>query len=311
MQKRLAEWEPEVLPADSPDDSVEITLIPRATDLGDGLTVYRALPAPERRMVGPFIFFDRIGPAVLKAGSGLDVRPHPHIGLATVTYLFSGEILHRDSLGFVQPIRPGAVNWMTAGRGIVHSERTPPELRPVDSPLSGIQTWLALPKAHEETAPSFYHHREDELPVLEAEGKRVRLILGSLYGAISPVSALSETFYADVDLAAGASLSLPVEHAERAMFVLDGTVEVAPGRSSFGAGRLVVFRPGAVIGLTATAAPARLMLLGGEPMDGPRHIWWNFVSSSRDRLEQAKTDWKSGRFAMVPGETGFIPLPEK
>ncbi len=306
-----ADWEPQAMPDDTIGDDIDIAIIPRATDLGPGLAVYRALPAPERRMVGPFIFFDRIGPAVLKAGTGLDVRPHPHIGLATVTYLFSGEILHRDSLGYVQPIRPGAVNWMTTGRGIVHSERTPPELRSVDSPLSGIQTWLALPKSHEETAPSFYHYGKDELPVLEAEGKRVRLILGSLYGAVSPVSTLSEAFYADVDLAAGASLSLPVEHAERAMFVLEGTVEVAPGRSRFGAGRLVVFRPGAVIGLTATAAPARLMLLGGEPMDGPRHIWWNFVSSSRERLEQAKADWKSGRFAKVPGETEFIPLPER
>jgi redox-sensitive bicupin YhaK (pirin superfamily) len=310
-EQSRAEWEPEAAPDDVPGDAVDIILVPRATDLSDGLTVHRALPAPVRRMVGPFIFFDRIGPAVLKAGSGLDVRPHPHIGLATVTYLFTGRILHRDSLGFVQPIRPGAVNWMTAGRGIVHSERTPPELRPVDAPLSGIQTWLALPKAREEIAPSFVHHGEDTLPVLDAEGKRVRLILGSLYGARSPVELQSETFYADADLAAGVSLTLPAEHEERAMFVIDGAVEVTPGRARFEPGRMIVFRPGAVITLTASSGPARLVLLGGEPMDGPRHIWWNFVSSSRDRIEQAKADWQGGRFEMVPGETEFIPLPEK
>ncbi len=308
---RRAQWEPAPVPDDAPGEAVDITLIPRATDLGDGLTVHRALPAPQRRMVGPFIFFDRIGPAVLKAGSGLDVRPHPHIGLATVTYLFTGEILHRDSLGFVQPIRPGAVNWMTAGRGIVHSERTSPELRPVDAPLSGIQLWLALPKAREEIAPSFVHHGEDELPVLDAEGKRVRLILGSLYGARSPVATQSETFYADVELAVGARVTLPDEHEERAMFVLDGAVEVMPGRTRFESGRIIVFRPGAAITLTASGGPARLVLLGGEPMDGPRHIWWNFVSSSRERIEQAKADWTAGRFARVPGETEFIPLPEK
>ncbi len=308
---RRAEWEPEAAPDDGPDDAIDIAIVPRAIELSDDFTVYRALPSPQRRMVGPFIFFDRFGPTVLKAGAGLDVRPHPHIGLATVTYLFTGEILHRDSLGFVQPIRPGAVNWMTAGRGIVHSERTPPELRPVDAPLSGLQIWLALPRAEEETAPSFFHYGKDELPVLEAEGKRVRLILGSLYGEESPVETLSESFYADIDLARGASLSVPAEHGERAMFVLDGTVDVLPGRGRFEAGQLVVFRPGAVIRLTATDAPARLMLLGGEAMDGPRHIWWNFVSSSRERIEQAKADWKSGRFAMVPGETESIPLPDK
>jgi redox-sensitive bicupin YhaK (pirin superfamily) len=306
-----ADWEPEGAPDDAPGDAVDITLVPRAADLGNGLTVHRALPAPERRMVGPFIFFDRIGPAVLKAGSGLDVRPHPQIGLATVTYLFTGEILHRDSLGFVQPICPGAVNWMTAGRGIVHSERTPPELRPVDAPLSGIQLWLALPKAHEETAPSFVHHGKDTLPVLDAEGKRVRLILGTLYGARSPVETLSETFYADVELAAGARLTLPAEHEERAMFVIDGAVEVTPGRARFEPGRMIVFRSGAAIRLTAIDRPARLVLLGGAPMDGPRHIWWNLVSSSRERIEQAKADWQNGRFRMVPGETEFIPLPEK
>ena len=290
------------------EDAIDVVLIPRSTDLGDGLTVHRALPASERRMVGPFIFFDRIGPARLAPGQGLDVRPHPHIGLATTTYLFAGEILHRDSLGCVQPIRPGEVNWMTAGSGIVHSERTPPALRPVDAPLSGIQTWVALPRRHEETAPAFAHHECDELPLLEAEGKRVRLITGSLYGERSPVQTYSEMFYADVSLDRDATLVVPREHEERGMYVLEGTVEVR-GAGRFEPGRLVVFRSGAVIELRALTA-ARLMLLGGEPMDGPRHIWWNYVSSSRDRIEQAKADWKAGRFPPVPEETEFIPLPE-
>ncbi len=306
-----AQWEPPPVPADAPGNAVDITLIPRATDLGDGLTVHRALPSAQRRMIGPFIFFDRIGPAVLKAGGGLDVRPHPHIGLATVTYLHAGEILHRDSLGCVQPIRPGAVNWMTAGSGIVHSERTPAELRANDQPLAGAQVWLALPERHEEVAPSFVHHGAETLPVLDAEGKRVRVILGSMYGAHSPVETLSATFYADVELAAGASLTVPADHEERAMYLFEGGVEVLPGRTRFGAGQFVVFRHGAAICLQAVDGPARFMLLGGEPMDGPRHIWWNFVSSSRERLEQAKADWQSGRFAKVPGETEFIPLPER
>lgn len=310
MDNSLADWEPSTSTADASDDAVEITLVPRVAELTDELKVQRALPSGKRRMVGPFIFFDRFGPATLSAGNGLDVRPHPHIGLSTLTWLYAGEILHRDSLGFVQPIRPGEVNWMTAGCGIVHSERTPDNLRTAASSLSGIQTWLALPKSHEEIEPAFDHHSADELPVLDGEGKQVRLIAGSLYGKTSPVRTLSETFYADVALEQGASLALPVEHEERAMFVLEGAVDVMPGRSRFESGRLVVFRPGAVIRLTATEAPARLMLLGGETMDGPRHIWWNFVSSSRDRIEQAKADWREGRFAMVPGETEFIPLPE-
>jgi redox-sensitive bicupin YhaK (pirin superfamily) len=272
-------------------------------------------------MVGPFIFLDQMGPEVLGAGRGLDVAPHPHIGLATVTYLFEGELLHRDSLGTVQPIRPGEVNWMTAGSGIAHSERTPHEVRRAGGELFGIQSWVALPARDEETAPAFAHHGADELPVVEGEGKRVRLISGSLYGARSPVKTFSEMFYADVMIEAGARLPVPAEHEERAAYIIDGSVEISSDEmlpdeiSSYGqhfdAGQLLVFKPGEEIVLAASAsAPARMMLLGGEPMDGPRHIWWNFVSSSSERIDQAKSDWKSGRFARVPGETEFIRLPE-
>ncbi len=300
-------WEPPAAPPSA--SAIDIILIPRSADLGSGLHVHRALPSAQRRMVGPFIFFDQIGPAVLGAGNGLDVRPHPHIGLATTTYLFSGEILHRDSLGYVQPIRPGEVNWMTAGSGIAHSERTPPALRPIETPLSGIQTWVALPKRYEETAPAFSHYDADALPLLEGEGKRVRLITGALYGARSPVEAFSDMFYADVALEPEATLNIPVEYEERAVYLVEGAVEI-DGSERFGVGRLIVFRPGAAILLRALDAPVRLLLLGGATMDGPRHVWWNFVSSSRERIEQAKADWLAGRFDAVPDESDFIPLPE-
>lgn len=299
-------WEPSQQDEPSFTDSVDVVVVPRSSDLGDGFIVQRALPSAKRRMVGPFVFFDQMGPTVMTSGKGLDVRPHPHIGLATVTYLFSGEILHRDSLGSVQPIRPGAVNWMTAGSGIVHSERTPPALRAVDAPLFGIQSWVALPKAQEEAAPSFVHHAENDLPVLEAEGKHVRVIAGSLYGAEAPVKAFSDMFYADVALEADASLNVPAEHEERAAYVVEGSMQV--GRDVFEAGQLVVFKPNTPVTLKAQTH-TRLMLLGGEPMDGPRFIWWNFVSSSRERIEQAKADWRAQRFDAVPGETEFISLP--
>lgn len=302
-------WQPTGVRQPSGDE-VEVVVVPRTSDLGDGFMVQRALPSAQRRMVGPFVFLDQMGPAVLGAGHGLDVRPHPHIGLATVTYLFTGEILHRDSLGSVQPIRPGEVNWMTAGRGIVHSERTPPSLRPVQTSLFGIQAWVALPQRDEEADPAFNHHGIADLPLLEAEGKRVRLIAGSLYGARSPVKTHSEMFYADVQLDAAARLQLPAEHEERAAYIVDGTLEVQ-GSGRFDAGRLVVFKTGDPVILRAGESPVRLMLLGGEPMDGPRFIWWNFVSSSRERIEQAKADWKANRFEAVPGETERIPLPEK
>ena len=286
---------------------LETVIVPRARDIG-GFEVRRALPSARRQMVGPFIFFDQMGPAEFLLGQGLDVRPHPHIGLATVTYLFDGALLHRDSLGTLQAITPGDVNWMTAGSGIAHSERTAPEVRASGGPLFGIQAWVALPAAAEETAPGFAHHARDALPVVAGEGKEVRVIAGALYGARSPVPTFSAMFYADASLAAGTKLPLPVEQEERAVYVVAGAVEVAGDR--FAAGQLLVFRPGDAITLLA-AEPARLLLLGGEPMEGPRHIWWNFVSSRQDRIEAAKADWRAGRFVPVPGESEFIPLPDR
>jgi hypothetical protein len=248
-----------------------------------------------------------MGPAELQVGAGLDVRPHPHIGLSTVTYLFDGEITHRDSLGVEQVIRPGEVNLMTAGRGVAHSERSPAEARAAGPRLYGIQTWMALPKALEECEPAFVHAGMDELPRIAGEGKRVRLILGSLYGRTSPVVTPSDCFYAEAVLAPGAVLPLDADHEERAIYVAAGEIDIA-GRS-FGPGRLLVLRPGDRLSALATAQ-SRLMLMGGEPMDGPRHIWWNFVSSSKDRIAAAKADWQAGRFAAVPGESEFIPAPE-
>lgn len=288
--------------------TVEALIEPQTRDLGDGFEVRRVLPSAQRRTVGPFVFFDHMGPVVLRAGTGLDVRPHPHIGLATVTYLFDGEILHRDSLGTVQPIRPGAVNWMTAGRGIVHSERTPPELRASGTRLFGIQTWVGLPSDREEVEPSFVHHAESELPVIEGEGKHVRVIAGEIYGSRSPLAVFSDTLYADVALAEGARLEIPTGHEERAIHLAEGRVEIAG--DTLGAGRMSVFRQGSAVTVRALE-PTRLLLLGGDPLDGIRHLWWNFVSSSRERIEQAKADWREGRFAAVPGESEFIPLPEE
>ena len=293
---------------------LDTVIVGRVRDLVDGFKVRRVLPSRQRRMVGPFIFLDQMGPEILVAGKGLDVAPHPHIGLSTVTYLFAGELLHRDSLGSVQPIRPGDINWMTAGRGIVHSERTPLEARSLGSKLFGLQSWVALPHRHEETEPVFSHYSVDELPVVEGEGKRVRLITGSLFGARSPVHTLSEMFYADVTLTNGAQLPVPATHEERAAYIVEGSIEFPPESGIFEAGQLLVLKPGELVTLVAAesaeSSPVRLMLLGGEPMDGPRHIWWNFVSSSRDRIEQAKADWKARRFVSVPGETEFIALPE-
>jgi redox-sensitive bicupin YhaK (pirin superfamily) len=282
---------------------IEAVIVPRTRDLGDGFSVRRALPAAERRMVGPFVFFDQMGPVTLPAGRGLDVRPHPHIGLATVTYLFKGVIDHRDSLGTVQPIRPGEVNWMTAGRGIVHSERTPQSLRATASDNFGIQTWIGLPREDEEMEPGFAHFSADELPVLEEEGARLRLIAGSLLGARSPVPARSPMFYADAEL--DGTFSVPPEHRERAAYVVDGTVEAAG--QAFAAGRMLVFEDGKA---AALSGKARVLLLGGEPI-GPRRLWWNFVASDPSRIDQAAADWKAGRFPPVPGETEFIPLPER
>jgi redox-sensitive bicupin YhaK (pirin superfamily) len=300
---------PDPMPGDAAAaDAIEMVIVPRARDLG-GFEVRRALPAARKQTVGPFIFFDQFGPVRMKVGQGIDVRPHPHIGLSTVTWLFDGSIYHRDSLGSAQHISPGELNWMTAGRGIVHSERTaPPELAR-ERKVFGIQSWVALPRQFEETAPAFDHVAALKLPVIDEKGISARIIAGSLYGATSPVKTHSDLFYADVQMTAGAALPLPVEHEERGVYVAEGEVEVAG--QSFTEGRLLVFRPGDHITLRAKGN-ARVMLLGGEPMDGPRYIWWNFVSSSKERLEAAKDDWKQARFAIVPGdETDFIPLPDK
>ena len=268
----------------------------------------RALPAAGKQMVGPFIFFDQMGPAEFLIGTGIDVRPHPHIGLATVTYLFDGEITHRDSLGTALAIKPGELNLMTAGRGIVHSERTSAEERAKGPRLFGIQAWAALPKSHEEEAPAFAHYGAGELPRLAGEGKTVRVVIGALYGQTSPAAFPHPCFYAEAVLAPGATLPLDPDYDERAVFIASGEIDVAG--ETFGAGRLLVFRPGDRISILALSQ-ARLMLLGGEPMDGERHIWWNFVSSSKDRIDAAKADWKAKRFASVPGDaTEFIPLPE-
>ena len=286
--------------------AIEHVIVPRSRDLG-GFEVRRALPSAQRQMVGPFIFFDQMGPAEFLLTNGIDVRPHPHIGLATVTYLFEGEIFHRDSLGSALAIRPGDVNLMTAGRGIVHSERETSEAKARPRRMFGIQAWAALPKAHEEDAPAFVHHAMAELPRIEGEGKRVRVIMGELYGARSPAEFPHPSFYAEAVLAPGAVLPLDADYDERAVYIASGEIDIAG--QTFEAGRLLTFRPGDRISILANSN-ARLMLLGGEPMDGPRHIWWNFVSSSADRIAAAKADWSQGRFDVVPGDADeFIPLP--
>lgn len=309
-------WSPlddaHTLPA-SPD-AIATVIVPRTRDLG-GFEVRRALPAPGRRMVGPFIFFDQMGPAEFVTGRGIDVRPHPHIGLATVTYLYRGAFHHRDSTGASQAIAPGDVNWMIAGRGVTHSERTTPEVRARPSSLFGVQTWVALPEMHEDDAPDFEHHGRDALPILQAEGKQVRLILGRAWGERAPATVHSDMFYADAVLAPGAILPLPDDHEDRGLHVMEGSVEIAG--DVFETGRMVVFRPGDRISVKAGAAGARLMLLGGETLPGPRHIWWNFVASSKERIEAAKKawgkgNWKNGPFALPPGDTEeFVPLPER
>ena len=286
---------------------VETTVIARTSDIG-GFKVQRALPSAQRRMVGPFVFLDQMGPEVLAAGRGLDVRPHPHIGLATVTYLYDGALMHRDSLGVVQEITPGALNWMTAGRGIVHSERSPDDERTRAQRVFGLQSWAALPAADEETAPAFEHHGADALPRLIDGGVDVRLIVGTLGGARSPMRPRSETLYADVQLAAGSPFVVEPTVEERAVYVVQGEIGVRADRSRFRVGTLVVLKPGARVEL-ATDDGARFMLLGGEPLDARRFVWWNFVSSSRERIEQAKDDWRAGRIGQVPGETEWIPLP--
>jgi redox-sensitive bicupin YhaK (pirin superfamily) len=288
-------------------DQIELMVIPNAKDIG-GFQVRRALPTAKRRLVGPFIFFDRMGPAILRGGQAMDVRPHPHIGLSTVTYLFDGKIRHRDSLGTEMVIQPGDVNLMTAGRGIVHSERTPEELRGAPMSISGLQTWLALPDGKEEVAPVFENTAALRLPEIDAEGVSGRVVIGDFQGLRSPVRADTETLYADLRLAPGASVKIPADAEERAIYTLEG--EVAISGDVFPAERLLVLRPGDEI-VVSSDTGAHFMLFGGASLGSQRYIWWNFVSSSKERIEQAKQEWKTGRFDIVPGdEEEFIPLPE-
>jgi redox-sensitive bicupin YhaK (pirin superfamily) len=287
-----------------PEGPIELLIESRQKDLG-GFTVRRVLPAPRRRMVGPFIFFDHMGPADFPPGEGIQVRPHPHIGLATVTYLFEGEIMHRDSLGVVQPIRAGAVNLMTAGRGIVHSERAGDDLH-THSRLHGIQSWMALPDGDEEVEPAFVHHPAADLPELDVGGVRVRVILGEAFGARSPAHSFAPILYLECRLSAGAHIALPSLHDEMAAYVVDGQMHIAG--TAMAGGTMAVARPKTGLTIAATQ-PGRVMIIGGAHL-GQRHIWWNFVASSRERIEQAKADWREGRFARVPGDDEFIPLPD-
>ena len=279
-------------------------------DLGDGFVVRRMLPSAQRRTVGPFVFFDHIGPVDLAPGRGVDVRPHPHIGLSTMTYLFEGVFTHRDSLGVVQDIRPGAVNWMTAGRGVVHSERTPEHERSDGHRMHGVQFWVGLPKDDAEVEPSFAHHPVEDLPAWSSEdgGVHCRLVAGEAFGHQSPVPVYSRLFCVDVNLRDGAELQIPTEHSERAIQVVDGEIEL--DGVVLAMHQMLVLKPDAPACVRARGQ-ARLILFGGDPLDGPRAIWWNFVATTRERIDQAGEDWKAGRFAQVPGETEFIPLPER
>ncbi|WP_374371464.1 pirin family protein [Dongia sp.] len=288
-------------------ESIEQVIVPRLRDIGD-FSVMRVLPSAQRRLVGPFVFLDQFGPVTLPAGKGMDVRPHPHIGLSTVTYLLKGSIVHRDSLGYEQSIEPGDVNWMTAGRGIVHSERSDGETRKHPQDLYGLQSWVALPKEFEETDPAFIHYSGGDLPEGSEDGQHLKVLAGSIAGLHSPVATHSELFYGDVTLQAGARFRLETAYEERAAYLIEGVVEI--DGQAFEPGRLLAFGKNAEIVLKAVT-PVRLVVLGGAPMDGPRHIYWNFVSSRQDRIEQAKADWQRDQFGVrIPGETEFIPLPQ-
>ena len=292
---------------DTMDSVIRMTIAPVTHDLG-GFKVHRTLPSKPRTMVGPFIFFDQMGPARLSPGDGIDVRPHPHINLATVTYLFAGSIDHRDSLGTFQRIEPGAVNLMTAGRGIAHSERSPADERAVGPELDGIQTWLALPQSKEEVDPGFEHVPAEALPVIDGDGVRLQLIMGEGFGARSPVTQHSPTIYAAITLAPGAAMVIDHEADERALYLLEGdaTVDGTPLVPQ----HMALLAPG-ILPLLTSQGGARLMLCGGAPMDGERHVWWNFVSSSRDRINEAKRAWRAGEFVLPPDDHDeFIPLPE-
>lgn len=291
------------------ESGVELTIVPPLRDLGDGFKVRRALPSVDKRTVGPFVFFDQFGPAQFSAGRGLDVRPHPHIGLATVTYLFDGEILHRDSLGTEQRIRPGAMNWMTAGRGIVHSERTAADVRQQAGSLSGLQCWVALPKSHEEDEPAFSHTSAAELPLIEGDGISARLITGEMFGHRSPVKTLSPMIFVEIRLQPGSRLPISADYTERALYPVDGAIDLE-GEGVFEAGRMVILKPGATLICRCAGSHAvTLALIGGEPLDGPRYVSWNFVSSSRERILRAAEDWRLQKFPSVPHESEFIPLP--
>jgi redox-sensitive bicupin YhaK (pirin superfamily) len=287
------------------NNSIKLLIESREKDIG-GFTVRRLLPHAKQRLVGPFIFFDHMGPVQFAPGSGIDVRPHPHINLATVTYLFEGAFMHRDSLGSEQLIEPGAINWMTAGSGIVHSERTPPELRKQSHRAHGLQLWVALPRLHEETPPSFDHYAAPVLPIIHQHGALIRVLAGQAYGRASPVRTHSSLIYLDIVLDQGHSLRLPNEYSERALYIVSG--ELILDGVKLRQQQMAVLNP--VITEIQALSTARGVLIGGEPLDGPRYIWWNFVSSRKERIEQAQLDWKSGHFALVPGETDFIPLPE-
>jgi redox-sensitive bicupin YhaK (pirin superfamily) len=290
-----------------------IPIIGKTHDLGDGFMVARMLPQATRRSVGPFLFFDYFGPVEFPPGKGVDVRPHPHIGLATVTYLFEGAQMHRDTLGSVQEIAPGDVNWMTAGRGIAHSERTGPELRARGHRLHGIQTWVGLPQKDEEAEPHFQHFAAKDLPQRQERDVALRMITGEAFGLTSPVKVFSPIFYAEARFERGGSFTVTADHEERALFLVEGEVQIGGdhGVETHGAGAMLFLEPGEIVTLFSSA-PARVMLFGGAPLDGPRHLWWNFVSSSRDRIEAAKTDWRAGRFGAIPGDDQeFIPLPEE
>jgi len=306
MSGTLPANEPVCLHAESA--GIELLIQARLRDIG-GFAVRRVLPSAARRRIGPFVFYDHMGPAALAIGTGFDVRPHPHIALATVTYLFDGEIDHRDSLGTIQTIRPGDVNWMLAGRGIAHSERSSPESRQRGVRIHGIQSWVALPLEHEEAEPRFEHHPASTIPRVELTNAVLDVIAGSAYGARSPVGVLSPTLYVHARLEAGASLLVDDEHEQRAIYVVEGTL-ACDGRT-FEAGNMVVLRPAARVILGAVG-PTRLMLIGGAALAGERHLWWNFVSSSPARIERAKDDWKNDRFAKIPGDDlERIPLPER
>jgi redox-sensitive bicupin YhaK (pirin superfamily) len=286
--------------------AVDLVIVPPTKDLG-GFGVRRALPSAQKRMVGPFVFLDEMGPAAFAVGTGIDVRPHPHIGLATLTYLLDGEIFHRDSLGSAQEIAPGAVNLMVAGRGVVHSERSPAEFRARGGSLSGLQCWLALPKDHEETEPSFEHVEKTRLPDLSGDGFALRLAIGELNGLRAPTRSFSRCFFAEIALAPGGVYEFAPEHEERAFYLVSGEVEI--DGVGFGPGRLIVLKPGVAVALRAKSA-AFLAALGGDIFAEPRFMWWNFVSSSRERIFAARADWEAGRFASVEGDPEFIPAPE-